>query len=158
AADNDADGRATGPDGILGARRRATVRGLEGDAFFLHAAGFLFRQNGATDEIALVERDKETDAGFDGSGVFVEFVTVERVADLGAERVARAQPGGHEPERPPELKHFVPNALDGRVFAGDFKAVLAGVAGTGNQDATVFKMESANLVFLQTGHASHAHG
>ena len=73
----------------------------------------------------LVERARPAEAGRDRVGVGPDVVAVQRVADLEAQRVARAEPARDDAAR----EHGVPER-DGVVgHAQELAAVLAGVAG-----------------------------
>ena len=133
-------------------RRRGFIGHLEGDEFFFHAIRLLFGQHGATNEFALVERDKKSDASLNRRGVLVQFVAVKRIANFRAQRVARAEAGGLQAERLADGEQFIPQMLDGFVAADDFKSVLARVAGARNQNIVCLKIEAADLVFLQIRH------
>ena len=104
-------------------------------------------------KFAFVERHKKSQPGLDGRGVLVQFMAVKRIANFRAQRVARAEAAGLDAERLADGENFVPNLPDGLVGADDFKSILAGVAGARDEDAVVFKIEPADLVFLQIGHA-----
>ncbi len=90
-------------------RRRGFAGHLERDEFFLHAVGFLFRENGAAIEFALVERDKKSEPGLDGRGLLVQFMAVKRIANFRAQRVARAEAAGLDAERLAGGEQLVPN-------------------------------------------------
>ena len=109
----------------------------------------MFGKDLAADKIAFVERDKKSQAGFDGCGFLIQFMAVERIANFGAQCVTRAQPAGQDAIRLAGFENFLPGAFDGRLFANDFKPVFAGIAGAGNEDAAGLEMKLADLVFFQ---------
>ena len=66
------------------ARRRGFVGHLERDEFLFCAVRFLFGKNRATIKFTFVERNKKTNARFDGCGFLVEFVAVKRITNFRA--------------------------------------------------------------------------
>ena len=139
-------------------RRRGFPDHLERDEFFPGVARLLFRENGTSDEFALVERDKKSESGLDGRGLLVQLMTVKRVANLCAQRVARAETARLDAERVPGSEQSVPNVLDGFVRTDDFESVFAGVAGALDEHTALFKVKAGDLVFLQFSYATHTHG
>ena len=57
----------------------------------LGAAGFLFFQDVAANELRLFQRDKKADAGFDGRGVLIQLMAIKGVTHLGPQSIARTQ-------------------------------------------------------------------
>ena len=129
---------------------------MNATSFLRRAFGLLFGQNGAADELALVQRDEEAQARLDGRGVLVQLVAVKRVTNLGAQRVARAQPGRLQPVRLAGSQQLVPNRLDALARRHDLKPVLARVAGARDPDRAASMGEAGNLVLLQIRHPRHA--
>src|SRR5688572_13381643 len=66
-----------GPDGIIGAGRRRFAGHFECDEALLRAVSFLLAKNFSPSEGSFVQRHKKSEACFDRSGGFVEFVAVE---------------------------------------------------------------------------------
>ncbi len=87
--------------------------------FFLHAAEDVDALE------LLVERARPAEAGRDRVGVGADVVAVKRVADLEAQRVARAEPARDDAAR----EHRVPELAGVLGHAHELAPVLAGVAG-----------------------------
>jgi len=83
------------------------------------------------------------------------FMAVKRIANLGAQCVARAETARLDAERVPGGEQSAPNVADGFVRTDDFESVFAGVAGARDEYVVIVKMEAGDLVFLQTGHTVH---
>ena len=158
AAGDDTGVCAVHPDRILRPRRRGFPNHLECDEFFPRAVDFLFRENGAAIEFVFVERDKKSQPGLDGRGLLVQFMAIKRVADLGAQGVARTEAARFDAEWLPGGKQSIPNVPDGFVRTDDFESVFAGIARARDQHAAVFKVKAGDLVFLQFSYATHTHG
>ena len=76
-------------------------------------------------------------------------MAVKRIANLGAQRVARAEAARLDAERLSGGEQSVPNVPDGFVRTDDFESVFAGVAGARDEHAAMFKVKTGDLVFLQ---------
>src|ERR1035437_2857508 len=111
------------PDWVVGTRRGRPVRHLERHKLLARTLGLLLGQHGAAYEIALVQGNEEAHARLDGSGILVQFVAVKGVADLGAQRVARAQPGRFQPAGLAGSEQLVPNRLNASARGHDFKSI-----------------------------------
>src|ERR1035437_479057 len=147
--------RASAPDWIVRTRRCRPVRHLKRHELLVRALGLLLGQYSATDELAFVQRDEEAHARLDRGGVFVQFVAVKRVANLRAQRVARAQPGRFQPVGLARDEQLMPDRLDVLARCHDLKPILAGVAGARNPDCLAGQFKAGHLVLLQIRHARH---
>ena len=109
-------------------------------------------------EIAFGQRDKGAQPRLQRSGVFVQFLAVERVADFRAQGVPRAQAGGFQAERGARFQDFAPKR--GRDFGRrhHFKTVLPGVAGAGDIDGPAEEFAADDAVFPQRGGQTLAGG
>ena len=91
-------------------------------------------QGRPADEVArLVQPDDPAQARFERVHGPVELVAVEGHAGLQAQRVAGTQPDRHEPDAPARLHQRVPQGRGGVPRHEQLEAVLAGVAGPGEQ-------------------------
>src|SRR2546428_515690 len=89
-------GRPGAPDSVKWPWRGGTFAHFEGDTFLPYALDLLLRQPGVADKVAFVQTDEGTQASLDRRGILVQLMAVERIAHLGAQRVARAQSTGPE--------------------------------------------------------------
>src|SRR5205814_506153 len=132
------------------------VRHFECDGFFAHAIGLLLSQNRASDKITFVQRDKKSEASFDGCCLFIQLVAVKWVTSFGAQRVARAEAAGFDSEWFSGFEQCLPYLLDGFVVADNFKTIFTRVTGSGNQNIATVKKKTADLIFLQLRYAGHS--
>ena len=122
---------------------------LEGDTLFRRAFGLLPGQHAAPDEFTLVERDKQTEPGFDGSCLFVQFVAVERVTNFRPQGVACTEPGGLEATGPADRQEFGPDGLDDFPRRDDLEAIFPGVARAAQIHGLSLKLREGNFVLFQ---------
>ena len=99
-------------------------------------SGLLLRdQHVLAPEGVLLPADRPPEAGLVGRDVEGDVLAVQRVAHLGPEGVAGAEPAGEDPVRLPRAQQRVPE-VDGDVVGRDqLVAALAGVAGAAHDHA-----------------------
>ena len=103
---------------------------LKAASFLAVPAAFCFASTERPVKFALVQRHKKSQARFHRRGVFIQFMPVERVTGLGAQRVPRSQARRLEAGWPACLQNLVPKRF-GEVRRGNnLKSVLARVAGS----------------------------
>lgn len=153
AADDFADllGAVGGPDRVMGAGRGGSVGHFEGDQGFFDVAFFLFEKFFAAGEFAFFEGDETGEAGFDGGGLFVEFVSVEGVANFGAQGVARAEAGGFDAVGFAGLEDAIPDGFDDFGGGDEFETIFAGVAGAADPDVFAVEGCGGELIFFEFG-------
>ena len=104
---------------------------FDADELLRHAVGLLLCEGFLADELRLVELAEHREASHDRRDVCTEFVAIERKAYLEAQGVATAEAAGLAASA---LDELVPGFLCELMRAVDLEAVLAGVAGAGDDD------------------------
>src|SRR5262249_21951671 len=106
----------------------AAAAHFESNELALDAGFFLLDERITPVEVALIEFDDPTEAGFERRDRRVDFVAVERHRRFQTQRVARAQSAGLDAEFGACAHHQIPNALGLEGRHVDFEAVLTGIA------------------------------
>ena len=105
-------------------------------SFRCSAGLLLLRQHIAAREIALFQLADPSETGFQRRRRFVDFMPVEAHAGFQAQRIARSQPAGHQPEWLTALQQITPQLFGSAGSEVDLEAILTGVAGARDQAST----------------------
>ena len=124
----------------------------QADQLLARALGLGLLERGPADEVALLaELDHSTEARLERGRVGAQLVAVERHPGLQAQRVAGAEPDRNDAGRSARLHQGIPDAAGGGDLHEDLEAVLARVAGAGDEGRHAGHAPLADRVVAQIG-------
>ena len=108
--------------------------------------------------IALFERDEESEPRLYWRGVLVQLMSVERITDFRAQRVARAEARRLQAILMANGQRLLPDSRDRLRRGYNFEPIFARVASAANIDGGGIKHERRHFVLLQIRCAGHEGG
>src|SRR5437868_13535517 len=76
-------------------------------------------------------------------------MTIKRIANLRAQRIARPKSRGLQTVRSPDFQDPIPNRLNLMARANHFKTIFAGVAGAPDPERDILKDTMGQLIFFE---------